>query len=1019
MPARTTCPDCGARLPPGAPHGLCPRCLLLGPTGVPAPRDDFEAKSSASSIPPFLVSLENTGDRLGRYKLVQKIGEGGCGVVYMAEQQEPIKRKVALKVIKLGMDTRQVIARFEAERQSLALMDHPNIAKVLDAGATDTGRPFFVMELVHGIRITDYCNDHHLCTRERLELFIQICQAIQHAHQKGIIHRDIKPSNILVTLRDGVPVPKVIDFGIAKATTDQVLTDKTLFTQFSMFVGTPAYMSPEQAEMSELGIDTRSDIYSLGILLYELLTGRTPFESPDLMQAGLDEVRRIIREEELPRPSTRLKTMAAADLTEVASQRHAEPARLCHLVRGDLDWIVMKALEKDRARRYETANGLAIDIQRHLAAEPVLARPPSRIYEFERTIQRHKVGFAATAMVLIALALGTLASTLEALRARRAEQGEGRSQQKAELEAKNARSAEANAKEKLRGSYLAQAQAGRWSHRAGRRFDGLELLHKAAAISPGMDLRNEAIACMALTDLHMIKKWVSHPKDGYFCNFDFKYERYAFAEANCTVHVRRVADDFDLIQLPGYGPKVQAIQFSPDGQFLLVGWGDHYENLEVVNLASKETVIRIFEPYCRTAEFNSESRLLAVTYDQRNHGFPVRIFDLLLKKQIASFSHNTLVNQLRFQPGPPERLLTSDESPVVRIWDWQKGEIVQRLNHPDWVTGIDWHPGGTIIATGCADLSVRLWEAGTGAELVKLEGHEGVPVQVSFNSTGDFLFSRGWEGVVRVWQPLGRHSSISHLISGYCYPFSRAEDQFGTALALGKVGILKVMGGYGFRVLQTSFPSNELAFSCEFSSGGKHLISTDRFGMRLWDLAGLNQLARVTEEQVWEHMVAIDLHGTNIFLANAEGIEKWSMVENPAEGRAELFRTGSFKLAGQRGPLLLSADGSTIGALTKDILHIFDVATGEEERQLRGGYQEIFGALSPRAKFAATWDRSSTNVQIWDIAKSNMFLTLPAHYSICCAFSPDGALFVVGDGVEFRAWDTDTWKSRYALPRDT
>jgi len=332
-----------------------------------------QAPSGMMRVPALVT--EKPGDKIGHYKLLEQIGEGGCGVVYMAEQEEPVRRMVALKVIKLGMDTKQVIARFEAERQALALMDHPNIAKVLEAGATDTGRPYFVMELVRGIKITDYCDKNNLPTRERLGLFVQICQAVQHAHQKGVIHRDLKPSNILVTLRDGIPVPKVIDFGIAKATTDQRLTDKTLFTAFEQFIGTPAYMSPEQAEMTSLDIDTRTDIYSLGVLLYELLTGRPPFDPSELLQSGLDEMRRTIREKEPDRPSTRLSTMAEGELTTVAKHRHTEAPRLIHLVRGDLDWIVMKALEKDRARRYETANGLAMDVQRYMSDEPVVVFP--------------------------------------------------------------------------------------------------------------------------------------------------------------------------------------------------------------------------------------------------------------------------------------------------------------------------------------------------------------------------------------------------------------------------------------------------------------------------------------------------------------------------------------------------------------------------------------------------------------------------------------------------------------------
>src|SRR5215213_9769018 len=288
----------------------------------------------------------------------------------MAEQQHPIRRRVALKIIKLGMDTKEVIARFEQERQALAMMEHPNIAKVFDAGATELGRPYFVMELVRGVKITEYCDQANLSTAERLRLFIAVCQAVQHAHQKGIIHRDIKPSNILVTKHDTVAVPKVIDFGIAKATTDQRLTDKTVFTAFEQFIGTPAYMSPEQAMMTSLDIDTRTDIYALGVLLYELLTGQTPFDAKDLMAVGLDEMRRIIREQEPVRPSTRLSTMSQTDLTTSAKHRQSEPAKLVTLVRGDLDWIVMKALEKDRTRRYETANALAVDIQRYLHDEP-------------------------------------------------------------------------------------------------------------------------------------------------------------------------------------------------------------------------------------------------------------------------------------------------------------------------------------------------------------------------------------------------------------------------------------------------------------------------------------------------------------------------------------------------------------------------------------------------------------------------------------------------------------------------
>jgi serine/threonine protein kinase len=369
---------------------------------------------------------------IGPYKLLQKLGEGGYGVVYMAEQEQPIRRRVALKIIKLGMDTRNVIARFEAERQALALMDHPNIARVLDAGATETGRPYFVMELVYGVKITDYCDQNRVSMQERLQLFIQVCNAVQHAHQKGIIHRDLKPSNIMVTMHDGVPVPKVIDFGIAKAT-EQRLTDKTLFTSYAQLMGTPAYMSPEQMELSGLNLDTRSDIYSLGVLLYELLTGCVPFDTTDLLKLGVEELRRTVCEREPLSPSAKLQTLNNQELTKTARMRCMEPLRLLSQLHGDLDWIVLKCLEKDRTRRYETANGLAMDIQRYLHEEAVLARPPSQLYRLHKLVRRNRIVFLFGAAAGAALLLGTIISTMMFVKEREARSSEVRLRKEAEL----------------------------------------------------------------------------------------------------------------------------------------------------------------------------------------------------------------------------------------------------------------------------------------------------------------------------------------------------------------------------------------------------------------------------------------------------------------------------------------------------------------------------------------------------------------------------------------------------------
>jgi serine/threonine protein kinase len=405
--------------------------MLNAPDDPPAPADEGRGPTvdSAPGDAAGGPSAEVSGSVIGPYTLLQKLGEGGMGAVWVAEQHQPVKRRVALKVIKPGMDSAQVLRRFEIERQALALMDHTNIAKVFDAGATPEGRPYIAMELVPGVPITRYCDELNLPIHERLELFVPVCRAIQHAHQKGVIHRDLKPSNVLVCMQDGRPVPKVIDFGVAKAL-NQRLTEETVFTEFGAVVGTLEYMAPEQAEMSPLGVDTRADVYSLGVLLYELLTSTTPLERPRLRQAALVEVLRIIKEEEPPRPSTRLSA-SKHSLASVAARRRTEPGRLMKEVRGELDWIVMKCLEKDRTRRYETALGLARDVERYLADEPVTACPPSAAYRLRKFARKHRAGLAAAAAFAVLLAAGAAVGTWQAVRATAAEARARRSEAQA------------------------------------------------------------------------------------------------------------------------------------------------------------------------------------------------------------------------------------------------------------------------------------------------------------------------------------------------------------------------------------------------------------------------------------------------------------------------------------------------------------------------------------------------------------------------------------------------------------
>ncbi|MCX6872834.1 MAG: tetratricopeptide repeat protein [Verrucomicrobia bacterium] len=471
----STCPVCGTPLAQGSRSGMCPTCLLQAAMGGDSTLHPGPGDEGAAPVAPQMP--EQPGTRIGHYKLLEQIGEGGFGVVWMAEQEEPVRRRVALKIIKPGMDTREVVARFEAERQALAMMEHPNIASVFDGGATDTGRPYFVMELVKGVPITTYCDVNQLTTRERLELFMEVCHAVQHAHQKGVIHRDLKPSNILVTVKDDHAVPKVIDFGIAKAT-QATLTEKTLFTRLNQWLGTPEYMSPEQAGLGSLDVDTRSDIYSLGVLLYELLTGRPPFDTQRLLAAGYDAVMRTIREEEPPKPSTRLSALTAEELGAVAAKRGSEPAKLNRLVCGDLDWIVMKSLEKDRRRRYETANGFADDLRRHLDNEVVSATPPSMGYQLRKFARRSRTALSVAAGIAALLVAATVVSSWLAVRATRAEE-------LARVQAERATAAEAMAKQRLAESeaisqFLTSAFQSPDPARDGRTITVAEMLDNAA-----------------------------------------------------------------------------------------------------------------------------------------------------------------------------------------------------------------------------------------------------------------------------------------------------------------------------------------------------------------------------------------------------------------------------------------------------------------------------------------------------------------------------------------------------------
>jgi len=978
---------------------------------------------------------ESPGTVIGRYKLLEEIGEGAFGRVFMAEQTEPVNRKVALKIIKAGMDTREVIARFEAERQALALMDHPNIARVLDAGATETGRPYFVMELVRGIPITAYCEQQKLSTAERLKLFMRVCHAVQHAHQKGIIHRDLKPNNILVTLIDGEAVPKVIDFGIAKAL-GQKLTEKTLFTGFQQMVGTPAYMSPEQAALSGVDVDTRSDIYSLGVLLYELLTGVTPFDQETFRKAALDEIRRLIRETEPPKPSTRLTQLARSQKSEVRSQKWKE-------VRGDLDWIVMKCLEKDRARRYETANSLADDIERHLKLEPVNAAAPSALYQVGKFIRRHKAGLATAIALVLLLAAGAAISTWQAVRATRAEHEQSRLREAAET-ARQQVEARAYASDMSLAAYSAnsggdlgsvQYLLARWRHSQPDRrgWEWYYLNGFCHRESLTIAAHSNGVTCVAWSP------------DG---------SRLASAGRDGLVKIWDPSTGRRIAELCGHTDVVLCVAWSPDGRQLAS--------------SSDDRTVRVWDPYTakavltltghkkpvRGVAWSRDGKRLASVSPDRT----ARIWDAATGTEVLVVPTDALLRGASWNADGTRLAVCSDTTTI--ILDTITG---RRLSSYDQGMTVSWSPDGKWLARGGFGGAVLFRDAATHTNEVFLGFHGDTVMCVAWSPDGTRLATAG-AGFVELWD--AQKTGAIRSFRGHAGPVRSISwrpdgKQIASAGIDGTVKVWEVDRDDPRLIIKTQ-PSQVISLA--WNPNGKQLASGTSVGfgpvdapVRIWDLASAREPIILYGHTNWVWQVVWNPAGTRLASGGGEGrIKIWEattgrelssvqastgVLDDPLDVRSLAWSPDGKRLASVAQDSCLKVwDADTMALLTVlDLqgMSAFAVAWSPDGRQLAIGLASMKAGdiqiLDPTtgkvqrvlhghraAVRSLAWNQDSrrlasasddTTAKVWDTQTSTEIHTLLGHSNPVrsVAWSPDGTRLATGSWDHtVKIWDTAT-----------
>jgi serine/threonine protein kinase/WD40 repeat protein len=1030
-----TCPDCGRPLPADAPGGLCPVCLMLLADALPAAATEPSALSGTPGLSAGSVA-DQAAAHVGRYKLLELIGEGGFGTVWMAEQAEPVRRKVALKILKLGMDTRQVVARFEAERQALALMDHPHIARVFDAGATDAGRPYFVMELVRGLPLTEFCDTHRLGTRERIELFLPVCHAVQHAHQKGVIHRDLKPSNILVAAQDGQAVPKVIDFGVAKAIAEP-LTDKTLFTRFHQFLGTPAYMSPEQAGLGGLDIDTRSDIYSLGVLLFELLTGQPPLNARELRGAGQEAMLKTIREVEPPKPSTRLSMLKPEDLTTVAARRREEPQRLARLVRGDLDWIVLKALEKDRARRYESANGLAADLRRYLDNEPIAARPPSNLDRFQKLARRHKLAFAAVGAVLAALIVGLITTSWQASRAKRhleqarlnAYVSEVNVAQQALAENNLARALQLLDRHRPRGNQT-DLRGFEWRYLWQLcRSDSVTNFHDAGAdvIEYSPDGRwfaygggrqviiRDAASYQVITNLPTSARSLA-------CSSDGRLLASANAESAIvwdTAHWQKVW------QLPG---AAGAVLFSPDGSWLVTGQTNEtrlvlWERGTWKRRADCPNTPDVRNHVPKGLAFSPDGKFLTTLWmDFADEAIGLRFWQTPSLTPLDGWASGRKLGACAAFDATAKHLLTGTWDGRLLVWDLAEGAprlLGEHREHSTHVNRIAVAPAGNVIATVGEDQTLNLWERTTYRHRARVRAHTNSIDGLAISPDGQTVLTGSFgDGVTRVWRTDRSDASDQPAVGGLIAGFT-ADSR---TLVLGPRNADCRWQLVGPTPTAVAVATN-LALPGDLMNkpfdvfGDKPIGALGRSGglLELWDLAAGTLLASWQAATNQICVVTFSPDGRQVATGSETGdIRIWDVTT-----RTEV---AAIRPAGERATSLsYSRDGRRlVGAVGwfQSAVFVWDVVN---RRPLpfprdRGGI--IWLEFSPDGRLIAAAGMNG-DVELWDAFSGGRMAKLKGHVMgvLRACFFPDGkTLATAGMDGRVKLWNLATFQELLTLP---